>query len=92
MDPDGPVPACSATDCDGTASFYRYAPEPGEWQPVCAVDARTAHPSLEVHAWLESGYLRPVELGEPAGRPDDPPAGRGMAFRQIVERAMGWDG
>lgn len=81
---------CHASDCESAADFFRYDPAAGHWNPVCERHAREAHPSLEVHAWLESGYLRPVERGRPAGRPADPPGERGAAFRDLVDDAMGW--
>lgn len=85
-----PPPRCGTAECPRRASFYRFDREGGDWHPVCERHARTLHPSLEVHAWLESGYLRPVERGEPAGPPGPPAGERGAAFRDMVEEAMGW--
>lgn len=87
---DGAAPDCGSPGCGSGADFYRYEPETGDWKPVCDRHARELHPSLEVHAWLESGYLRPVERGRPPGPPDDPPGDRAAAFRDLVEDAMGW--
>lgn len=89
MDPD-PLPACSAPDCAADASFYVYADDAGAWQPVCPPHARRYHPSLEVHVWLESGYMTPAELGRPDGPPEPPPGDRARTFRATVEEAMGW--
>lgn len=86
-----PTPDCAVEGCDRDASYYRYTPKENGWLPVCTVDARTCHPSLEIHAWLESGYLKPAELGRPCGPPDIPTAGRSIAFQRIVEEAMGWN-
>lgn len=83
-------PDCSAGECAGAASFYVYTPDADGWEPVCTVHARQYHPSLEVHAWLESGYMKPAELGPPEGAPSRPPSDRGVAFRRTVEETMGW--
>lgn len=87
----GEPPACSTAGCGSDASFYLYEPDEGGWRPVCTPHARRRHPSLEVHAWLESGYLKPVELGMPSDPPGDPATARAAAFRAEVEGTMGWD-
>lgn len=83
--------ACTREDCHRNARFWTYHSDDGRWQPLCKRHTRRLHPSLEVTAWLESGYARPVELGRPDGLPGAPPGGRPAAFREVVDRAMGWD-
>lgn len=80
---------CGVADCRRSASFWIYEPDAGEWSPVCQPHAEQRHPSLEIHAWLESGYMKPIELGEPTA-PPQAPRGRSAAFRELVEEAMGW--
>lgn len=87
--PDAP-PGCSEPGCGDDAAFFVYDAEPGDWRPVCDSHARRLHPSLEVGAWLESGYMRPVEVGPPDGPPSDPRGGRAKAFRGEIEETMGW--
>lgn len=88
---DAPRPPCSRRDCDTAADFRLYHPEDG-WRPICERHAVSLHPSLEVHAWLESGYLRPIELAVPEGPPAEPADERTAAFRELVEEAIGWTG
>lgn len=84
------APACGEPGCEADAAFFGYDAEDGEWRPICAPHARHRHASLELHAWLESGYLKPVELGEPDGEPAEPRTERASEFRVAVEDAMGW--
>lgn len=90
MTDDGQRPPCSTADCEVPAAFWAYEPEPGRWRPICERHARRRHPSLEVGAWLESGYMTPVELGRPDGPPGEPRGARAAAFRAAVDEAMGW--
>lgn len=83
------APPCTGSGCDSDADFWVYDSDEDGWQPVCSQHTVQLHPSLEVRAWLESGYASPIELGRPDG-PSQPPAGRPTAFREMVERAMGW--
>lgn len=83
-------PPCSQQGCDEAAGFWLYYREGDRWRPLCERHAVHRHPSIEVKAWLESGYARPVELECPEGPPTAPPTGRGVAFRELVEDAMGW--
>lgn len=85
-----PSPACADPACDRPAAFRLYRPDAGRWRPICERHARHLHPSLELHAWLESGYLKPVEVAAPDGPPPAPSGERGAAFRDLVAEAMGW--
>jgi hypothetical protein len=85
-------PPCGREGCDAAASFWLYRPEGDRWWPICERHLLTRHPSIEVDAWLESGYARPIELGEPRCPPAVPSGGRGAAFRELVADAMGWEG
>lgn len=80
---------CAEPGCSAAAEFRLYRPDDG-WGPICERHGLEVHPSLELHALLESGYLRPVELGEQQGPPPVPPTGRGQAFREAVEELTGW--
>lgn len=82
--------ACAERDCERPASFRLYHPDVGAWSPICEPHAVAVHPSLEVHALLESGYLKPIELGPPEGPPGEPATGRSAAFREAVEELLGW--
>ncbi len=82
---------CAEGDCAESAAFWQYDAPAGSWRPVCARHARTTHPSLEVKAWLESGYMKPVEVGRPTGHPSEPSTGRAAAFRELVDETMGWE-
>lgn len=78
--------------CERDADFFVYeAPSEG-WSAVCTPHVRHRHASLELQAWLESGYLKPAELGRPDGPPPPPPTERGRLFRNEVEETMGWSG
>lgn len=88
----GDPPPCSEGECAAAADFRLYDRDVGRWRPVCECHARHVHPSTEVRAWLESGYLKPVELGPPEDPPGDPPGPRADAFRDLIDRAMGWSG
>lgn len=87
---DGPADRCAERGCGAAASFRLYDPEGGCWSPICERHALAVHPSLELGALLESGYLKPVELGHPEGPPADPATARGAAFREVVEELLGW--
>ena len=88
--PDVERPICSEDGCENDADFYLYDADSVGWRPICASHARRVHLSLEIHAWLESGYMKPIELGEPTGPPAEPSGGRAAAFREMVEETMGW--
>lgn len=88
--PVDPPPQCSKSGCGGDATFFVYDAESREWRAICPPHARQFHPSLEVHAWLESGYMKPVESGNPEGPPPEPRSEREEAFRAVVEETMGW--
>lgn len=82
---------CVTDGCRRVAEFWVYHRGVDRWRPRCEHHTVQLHPSLEVSAWLESGYARPAELGRPDAPPPSPPEGRPAAFRTIVDRAMGWD-
>lgn len=88
-DRDDGRPNCAGEDCGLEAAFWWYDGA-GLWWPVCDRHAQHLHPSLEVHAWLESGYMRPVERGQPAGEPAEPSVSRGRAFRDAIDELLGW--
>lgn len=89
--PDGNAPPeCLEPGCGRDAAFWWYDRPDDEWSPVCDVHASHLHPSLEVGAWLESGYLRPVERGRPAGPPPRPDVDRGRVFREEIDALLGW--
>jgi hypothetical protein len=81
---------CTRPDCTRDGELWVYHAGDDGWRRLCEYHTRRLHPSLEVDAWLESGYARPVELGRPVDAPETPPAGRPAAFRAVVDRAMGW--
>lgn len=83
-------PPCSTSGCESPSSFRLYDPGEAAWRPLCHRHALAVHPSLEIHALLESGYLRPVELPAPEGPPTEPPTERGRLFRASVEALLGW--
>lgn len=87
---DGPAVSCDESDCDSAAAFRLYDVDRGAWQPVCEQHALAVHPSLEIGALLESGYLRPVERPVPDGPPDEPATARAAAFREEVEALLDW--
>lgn len=79
---------CVDSTCSRDAAFWLYEPAEDRWRSICERHARHVHPSLEVHAWLESGYMVPFELGRPDGPPVTPQHGRGIAFREAVEDVL----
>ena len=81
---------CTRPDCPRAGDLWVYHASENRWHPLCERHTRRLHPSLEITAWLESGYARPVELGRPADTPPTPPSDRAAAFREIVDHAMGW--
>lgn len=81
---------CGRPRCDTAAAYRLYEPDIATWVSVCERHALAVHPSLEIGALLESGYLRPVELDPPDGPPSPPPTPRGQAFRDAVEELLGW--
>ena len=81
---------CGEPGCGRGSDFRLFDPEAGSWTPVCRQHALEVHLSLEIGALLESGYLRPVELGEPEGPPGPPATARAAAFREEVEALTGW--
>lgn len=83
-------PPCSRQGCEEAADFWLYHREDGRWRSTCERHTVYRHPSIEVNAWLESGYGKPIELDRPEGPPAAPPGGRAAAFRDIVDEAMGW--
>lgn len=82
--------ACGTMDCADPAAFWVYDQPSDRWSPVCRRHLVEHHPSLEVHAWLTSGFARPIETSPPNGIVDDVPQ-RTIAFRDIVMSAMGWE-
>lgn len=84
------VASCDEAGCTDAAAFRFYERPAGVWRPLCQRHARTLHPSLELGALLESGYLRPVELAPPDGPPSAPGTARAAAFREEVEALLGW--
>lgn len=81
-------PACDEPGCGRDAAFWWYDGGHDEWAALCDVHARHRHPSIEVRAWLESGYMRPVELGRPDGPPAEPELERGRAFRAEIDALL----
>ena len=81
---------CSTAGCGADAEFRLYDPEADGWTPICRQHALEVHLSLEIGALLESGYLRPIEVGEPEGPPGEPGTARAAAFREEVEALTGW--
>lgn len=79
---------CALDGCDTAADFWFYDPDVATWTARCSRHAVEIHPSLELHALLESGYLRPVEVGRPDGPPTEPPTARAAAFRAEVEALL----
>lgn len=87
---EGDASGCSARDCSREAVFFVFDADAGDWSPICRPHAQRRHPSLEVHAWLEAGYLRPAELGKPAGPPGEPQTARSAEFRREIRDTMDW--
>ena len=83
-------PACAEPACERDGSFWWYDKAGDGWQPLCDVHARHRHPSIEVAAWLASGYMRPIERGRPDGPPPEPVVERGRIFREEVDQLLGW--
>jgi hypothetical protein len=81
---------CHEPDCSKSASFRLFDRPAGRWRPICERHARTIHPSLELGLLLESGYLKPIELVPPDSSPAEPVTPRDRAFRESVERLLGW--
>lgn len=89
-EPDETGATCTRHDCELAAQLWLYHPMDDQWRPFCERHTRHRHPSLEINAWLESGYAKPIELGTPDEPPATPHHGRAVAFRKIVDQAMGW--
>lgn len=85
-DADGDAVECR--QCEAAAEFWLYDRTDGAWRPLCERHVVRRHPSIELHAWLESGYAKPIELDRPAGPPSPPRHGRGVAFRALVEDVL----
>lgn len=85
---DAGPPACLVSTCRNDADFWVYQPGGSQWNPRCRRHLVELHPSLEVNAWLESHYAKPIELDRPSSPPTPPTTGRAAAFREIVETAM----
>lgn len=91
MSPDDPSTiGCDEPTCERAAAFWLYDPDADEWSPICEPHALEVHLSLEIGALLESGYLKPVEVGPPDGPPGEAPTARAAAFRDEVEALTGW--
>ncbi len=84
------VPGCTRQECPRAAGFWLYQCDSDGWEPLCERHTRDRHPSLEIHAWLESGYAKPVELAKPTNPPTTPQDPRTAAFRDLVTDAMNW--
>lgn len=82
---------CDEARCERAADFRLFDPAGSEWSAVCERHALEVHPSLEIRALLESGYLKPVEVDPPVGPPGEPATARAAAFRQEVETLLGWN-
>lgn len=87
---DASAVGCDELACERAAAFRLYDPEAGEWSPICEQHALEVHLSLEIGALLESGYLKPVEVGAPDGPPGEAGTARAAAFREEVEALTGW--
>lgn len=83
-------PVCHVSGCANESDFWVYQPEQAQWESVCRRHLIELHPSLEVKAWLESNFAKPIELDRPSSPPDAPKTARATAFREIVETAMEW--
>lgn len=82
------VESCARRSCAREADLWVYHPIEGRWRSLCERHVLELHPSLEVNAWLESGYARPAELGPPDGVPSPPDDERTAAFRELVDEAL----
>lgn len=83
---------CVKASCPRSGAFWLYDGEADYWSPVCEIHAEHAHPSIELHAWLESGYMKPIELGRPEDPPDEPTDRRARLFRDEIETVVDWTG
>lgn len=84
------MPECTEPGCAADAAYWLYSVPRATWHPICRKHAELLHPSLEIHAWLTSGYLKPIELPEPTGYPEEPAEDRAKEFRAIVTDTMHW--
>ncbi len=75
-------------ECERPADFWLYHPDDDAWQGICERDLVHLHPSIELHAWLESGYATPTAVARPTGPPSPPQYGRAAAFRELVDDAL----
>jgi hypothetical protein len=91
VDRETPTLDCSIESCSTTAAYFLFDADDAEWLPLCSPHTEQRHPSLEVHAWMAAGLVKPVELGRPESPPSDPGSDRGRRFRDEVVRTMGWD-
>lgn len=82
-----PPPTCRR--CDASAEFWLYRPDDPGWRPLCKRHVVHLHPSIELRAWLASGYAKPTELGRPRGPPTEPVDGRGAALREVIDEVLG---
>ena len=79
---------CAHHSCAREADLWMYHPVEERCRSLCERHVLELHPSLEVNAWLESGYARPAELGPPDGVPSPPDDERTAAFRKLVDEAL----
>lgn len=84
-------PECGTAECREPAGFWLFHVPADEWRPLCPRHLREVHPSVEIRAWLESGYAKPAELGRPESPPSAPAGGRARGFRSLVDDALDWD-
>lgn len=82
--------SCDRPDCQSHAAFWVYDHPTDAWVARCRRHLVERHPSLEVDAWLHSGYARPIETTRPRTVAEDVPP-RTRAFRELVASAMGWE-
>lgn len=83
-------PACASTDCAESAEFWLFYPPNNQWRPYCGRHLIHLHPSIELKAWLHSGYARPIERGKPESPPASPESGRVAAFRDLIQETVDW--
>ncbi len=84
------LPHCSESGCARDADFFVYDGDREAWQAICKPHARRLHASIELHAWLDCGYLKPAQLGRPDEPPTVPPHRRADEFQEEIRRLMGW--
>lgn len=84
------MPVCSESECAVPAEYWFYEAPCEMWRPICSRHAEHLHPSLEIHAWLTSGYLKPIELQQPTSPPETPTEERAKEFRSEVDQTMNW--